>query len=52
MDRGLAISAPTRVLDLVEAFGAGYGLKMEADCKVGISPLAKEGGAKTVGAGN
>jgi hypothetical protein len=33
------------VLDLVEAFGAPHGLKMEANCKAHILPFApKEGG--------
>lgn len=35
-----------KVLDLVEAFGAGFGLKMEANCKAHTMPLVpKEGGA-------
>ncbi|KAE9989997.1 hypothetical protein Vi05172_g10619 [Venturia inaequalis] len=43
--KGLAINAPVKVLDLVEAFGAGRGFKMEADCKVHILPSAQ--GAKS-----
>lgn len=45
LPRGLAINAPVKVLDLVEAFGAGRGFKMEADCKVHILPSAQ--GAKS-----
>lgn len=46
--RGLTINAPAKVLDLVEAFGAPYGLKMEGNCKATIQPwVAKPGGPRT-----
>ncbi|TLD20957.1 hypothetical protein E2P81_ATG08621 [Venturia nashicola] len=46
--KGLAINAPSKVLDLVEVFGAGYGLKMEANCKLQTLPF---GGPKMKGTG-
>lgn len=42
--RGLSINAPVKVLDLVEAFGAGFGLKMEANCKAHTLPSAPSTG--------